>query len=156
MIPDFPHNIRISLAWLKFFCCVLTLLSLCPVGCLSFEKLNCLWLSFYEGVHSNKQIWKYMSINMNNMNCPKVLPKYVTFCVEFWSLSERCARLPCLLEFGKKSWLIHCPPEIHNLWQYGLSSFPGRDTKLDQKYSGNYCTYFVNCIQKLWVILDWK
>ena len=40
MKPDFPHNIRIRLAQLKFFCCVLTLLYLCPVACLSFEKLN--------------------------------------------------------------------------------------------------------------------
>ena len=39
MIPDFPHNIRIRLAQL-IFCCALTLLCLCPVGCLSFEKLN--------------------------------------------------------------------------------------------------------------------
>ena len=38
MISGFPHNIR--LAVLNFFCCVLTLLCLCPVGCLSLEKLN--------------------------------------------------------------------------------------------------------------------
>ena len=36
MIPDFPHNIKIRLAKLKlFFCFILTLLCLCPVGCLS-------------------------------------------------------------------------------------------------------------------------
>ena len=35
MIPDFPHNIKIRLAQFKIFCCVLTLLCLCPVGCLS-------------------------------------------------------------------------------------------------------------------------
>ena len=41
MIPDFPHNIRIRLAQLIIFSrCTLTLLSLCPVGCLSLEKLN--------------------------------------------------------------------------------------------------------------------
>ena len=40
MIPDFPHNIRIRLAQLKFFCYPLTLLSFCPVGCLSLEKLS--------------------------------------------------------------------------------------------------------------------
>ena len=40
MIPDFSHNIRIRLAKLIFFWCVLTLLWLCPVGCLSLEKLN--------------------------------------------------------------------------------------------------------------------
>ena len=40
MIPDFPHNIRIRLAQLKFFYCTLTLLSLCPVGCLSLRFLN--------------------------------------------------------------------------------------------------------------------
>ena len=40
MIPDFPHNIRIRLARLIFFCCILMLLCLCPVGCLSLEKLN--------------------------------------------------------------------------------------------------------------------
>ena len=40
MIPDFPHNIRIGLAKLIFFCCTLTLLSLCPVGCLSSAFLN--------------------------------------------------------------------------------------------------------------------
>ena len=41
MIPDFPHNIRIRLAPIEIFvCCVLTLLSLCPVGCLSLAFLN--------------------------------------------------------------------------------------------------------------------
>ena len=40
MIPDFPHNIRIRLAWLNFFCCVLTLQSVCPVCCLSLAFLN--------------------------------------------------------------------------------------------------------------------
>ena len=35
MIPDFPHIIRIRLARLKKNCCILTLLCLCPVGCLS-------------------------------------------------------------------------------------------------------------------------
>ena len=35
-VPDFPHNIKIRLARLIFFCCVLTLLCLFPVGCLSF------------------------------------------------------------------------------------------------------------------------
>ena len=40
MIPDFPHNIRIRLAQLKFFCCPLTLLKLCPVGCLSLAFQN--------------------------------------------------------------------------------------------------------------------
>ena len=35
MIPDLPIDIRISLAELKIFCCFLTLLILCPVGCLS-------------------------------------------------------------------------------------------------------------------------
>ena len=39
-IPDFPHNIRIRLAQLKFCCSVLTLLSLCPFGCFSLEQLN--------------------------------------------------------------------------------------------------------------------
>jgi hypothetical protein len=40
MIPDFSHNIRIRLARLKFFCSLLTLPSLCPVGCLSLTFLN--------------------------------------------------------------------------------------------------------------------
>ena len=43
MIPHYPHNIRIRLAQLKFLSVaswLLMLLSLCPVGCLSFEKLN--------------------------------------------------------------------------------------------------------------------
>ena len=40
MIPEFPHSIRIRLARLKFFCCTLMLLSLCPVGCLSSAFLN--------------------------------------------------------------------------------------------------------------------
>ena len=40
MIPDFPHNIRTRLAQLNFFCCAPTLLSLCPVGCLSLAFLN--------------------------------------------------------------------------------------------------------------------
>ena len=37
MIPDFPHNIRINkIGQMKiYFCCILTLLCLCPVGCLS-------------------------------------------------------------------------------------------------------------------------
>ena len=62
MVPDFPHNIRIRMAQLIFFCCALTLLSLCPVGCLSSGKLN--WDSqqgrkFFEfkttqGVRPNK------------------------------------------------------------------------------------------------------
>ena len=37
MIPDFPHNIRIRLAQLKF---LFIASCLCPVGCLSLEKLN--------------------------------------------------------------------------------------------------------------------
>ena len=40
MISDFPHNIWIRLARFIYFCCVLTLLSLCPVGYLSFENLK--------------------------------------------------------------------------------------------------------------------
>ena len=40
MIPDFPHNIWIRLAWLNFFCRFLTLLSCCPVGSLSLAFLN--------------------------------------------------------------------------------------------------------------------
>ena len=35
MILDFPIDIRIRLADLKFFCCFLTLLILCPVGWVS-------------------------------------------------------------------------------------------------------------------------
>jgi hypothetical protein len=38
MIPDFPHSTKISLAPLIFFCCILTLQSLCPVGCLSLVE----------------------------------------------------------------------------------------------------------------------
>ena len=41
MIPDFPHNKGIRLGRLIFFCSVLTLLCLCPVGCFTSEKLNC-------------------------------------------------------------------------------------------------------------------
>ena len=41
MIPDFPHNIRIRLARLIFFCCVLTLLSLpCWLSQFNFSKLR--------------------------------------------------------------------------------------------------------------------
>ena len=41
MIPDFPHNIiRIRLAQLIFFWCILKLLCLCHVGCLSSAFLN--------------------------------------------------------------------------------------------------------------------
>ena len=38
MIPDFPIDIRIRLAKLKFFCCFLTLLIFCLVGLLSFAE----------------------------------------------------------------------------------------------------------------------
>ena len=42
MTPDFPHNYyQNKIGTIKIFaCCVLTLLSLCPGGCLSLEKLN--------------------------------------------------------------------------------------------------------------------
>ena len=61
MISDFPHNIRIRLARLTFFCCVLMLLCLCPVGCISLEKLN--WVSEQgrdlarSGHNKKKSIW---------------------------------------------------------------------------------------------------
>ena len=43
MISDFPHNIEIRLAASTFFCCVLTLQSLCPVGCLSLAEIDRFW-----------------------------------------------------------------------------------------------------------------
>ena len=47
MIPDFPIDIRIRLAELKFFCCFLTLLIFCPVGLLSFiSQISFNWLYF--------------------------------------------------------------------------------------------------------------
>ena len=39
-VLDFPHNIRIIGPIEIFVCCFLTLLSLCPLGCLSLEKIN--------------------------------------------------------------------------------------------------------------------
>ena len=53
MVPDFPHNIRLKMAQLNFFCCVLTLLCLCPVGCLSLAFLN--WDSQLSSVRTQQQ-----------------------------------------------------------------------------------------------------
>ena len=57
MIPNFPHNIRIKLAQLNFFCCTLTLLSLCPVGCLSLEKYGNSNLLWFNCVRPNVYLW---------------------------------------------------------------------------------------------------
>ena len=43
MISDLPHIMKIRLAPLTFFCWVLTLQSLCPVGCLSLAEIDRFW-----------------------------------------------------------------------------------------------------------------
>ena len=43
MMPDFLHNMKMRLAPLDFFCCLLTLQSLCPVGCLSLAEIDRFW-----------------------------------------------------------------------------------------------------------------
>ena len=63
MIPDFPHNIRIRLSQLNFFCCVLTLLCLCPVGCLIL-----LYLYYEESLVSsnlNSKLFRFHCVRPN-------------------------------------------------------------------------------------------
>ena len=60
MIPDFPIDIRIRLAELKFFfCCFLTLLIFCPVS----------WVSFAETSQQGRKLAKSGSIKKKFQFC---------------------------------------------------------------------------------------
>jgi hypothetical protein len=68
MIPDFPHDIKIRLAKLEKNCCVLTLLCLCPVGCLSLAKLRYIpWNLRYVKIWS--QVIKNLKHFIENKDC---------------------------------------------------------------------------------------
>ena len=40
MIPDFSHIYKNKIGQIDFFCCILTLLCLCPVGCFSSKNIH--------------------------------------------------------------------------------------------------------------------
>ena len=63
MIPDFPLNIRIRLAQL-IFCSPLTLISLCPVSCLSFAFLNNMNNNYLPFFHVCSRIFRLLACNL--------------------------------------------------------------------------------------------
>ena len=88
MIPDFPIDIRIRLAELKKKCCFLTLLILCPVGCLSkTERAN--WaekqqsqeatIFFFNSANLGFIVSDLIYISIHQINCSGSIRTYQCF-----------------------------------------------------------------------------
>ena len=93
MIPDFPHNIRIRLAQWNFFCCVLTLLCLCSVGCLSL--FYCEESLVSSNLNSNLLRFHCAHPNLHTYNPKGKMQGLVFKFIEKWKMNQISCGLYC-------------------------------------------------------------